>query len=77
MHKKLQDLSRRQAQRAAAVGVTIVAATGAAHAALPAGITDGIETAGADLVTAGVAIVVALLGFWGIRMVGKKLGLWS
>lgn len=50
---------------------------GSAHAALPAGIETAIEGAGTDLVTAGTAVVVAMIGFWAIRVVGRKLGFWG
>ena len=49
---------------------------GSAHAALPAGIETAITDAGADLKTAGVAVVVAMVAFWAIKKVGTKLGFW-
>jgi hypothetical protein len=48
-----------------------------AHAALPAAVTTAISDAGADLVTAATAVIVAIAGFWGLRTVGKKIGLWA
>lgn len=50
---------------------------GSAHAALPAGVESAIGTAGSDLVTAGTAVVVAMIGFWAIKAVGRKLGFWA
>lgn len=64
---------RKYGGRAAALPLVLA---GSAHAALPAGVTDGITGAGADLVTAGTAVVVAMIGFWAIRKVGQKLGFW-
>ena len=57
--------------------VPVLLAAGAAHAALPAGVEAAIGTAGDDLVTAGTAVVVAMIGFWAVRAVGKKLGFWA
>lgn len=48
-----------------------------AHAALPAAVTTALTDAGTDLVTAGTALIVAIAGFWGLKTVGKKLGLWA
>jgi hypothetical protein len=49
---------------------------GTAHAALDSAIETAISDAGADLKTAGLLVVVALAGFWAIRKVGQKLGMW-
>ena len=61
----------------AVVAAAPLALAGSAYAALPAGVEDSIQTAGADLVTAGTAVVVAMIGFWAIRAVGRKLGFWA
>lgn len=62
-------------------GAALVAAplalAGSAHAALPAGVEAAIGTAGTDLVTAGTAVVVAMIGFWAVKAVGRKLGFWA
>ena len=73
--KMFFDKAHRSAARVAAVAA-VSAAAGAAHAALPAGIETAIEGAGADLVTAGTAVLVAMIGFWAIKKVGTKLGFW-
>lgn len=56
--------------------VGLAAAAGAANAALPAGVETAITTAGADLVTAGTAVLVAMVAFWAIKKIGTKLGFW-
>ena len=48
----------------------------AAHAEVPAAVTTAITGAGTDLVTAGVAVISAMVGVWGIIKLGKKFG-WS
>jgi len=45
-----------------------------AHAALPTEVTTAITTAGADMVTAVTAIIVAFVAFWGLKKLGAKLG---
>lgn len=72
---KLSKVSRAAGIGSAVVG-GVLAPVLSAQAALPAGIETAIETAGTDLVTAGTAVVVAMVGFWGIRKVGQKLGFW-
>lgn len=54
-------------------GVALALAT-QAHAALPTGVTDAITAAGADMVTAVTAIIVAFVAFWGLKKLGSKLG---
>lgn len=69
----MQNAIRRASQALVLTGAGLA---GAAHAALPAGIESAIGGAGADLVTAGTAVVVAMIGFWAIKKVGTKLGFW-
>lgn len=64
-----------QVKRGVALAPLAVAA-GAANAALPAGVSDAISTAGTDLVTAGTAVVVAMIAFWAVKKVGTKMGFW-
>lgn len=45
-----------------------------AHAALPTEVTAAITTAGADMVAAVTAIIVAFVAFWGLKKLGQKLG---
>lgn len=74
---KLNVITKQAQARAVRLGALALASgVGAAHAALPAGVEAGITGAGADLVTAGTAVVVAMIGFWAIRKVGQKLGFW-
>lgn len=47
-----------------------------AQAAVPTEVTDAITTAGADLVTVATAVLTALVGFWALAKVGKKMGWW-
>ena len=47
-----------------------------AFAALPAEVTAGITTAGANLALAATAIIVALIAFWGLRKLAQKMGWW-
>lgn len=77
---KLSAASGALLRRSAVIGSTVVggmlAPVLSAQAALPAGVEAGITGAGDDLVTAGTAVVVAMIGFWAIRKVGQKLGFW-
>lgn len=74
---KLSAAAGARLRNAVAIGSTVVGgAVLPAHAALPTGVEAGITGAGADLVTAGTAVVVAMIGFWAIRKVGQKLGFW-
>lgn len=59
------------AQKVAAVAAFVGAN---AHAALPTGVTTAITDAGADMVTAVTAIIVAFVAFWGLKKLGSKLG---
>lgn len=78
---KLSAASGALLRRSAVIGSTVVggalAPVASAHAALPAGVEAAIGTAGSDLVTAGTAVVVAMIGFWAIKAVGRKLGFWA
>lgn len=78
---KLVVVTKKAHARALRVGAlaavaAVASAAGAARAALPTGVESAITTAGTDLVTAGTAVVVAMIGFWAIRKVGTKLGFW-
>lgn len=77
---KLSAAAGARLRSAAAIGSAVVGGSLApvlsARAALPTGVEAGITGAGADLVTAGTAVVVAMIGFWAIRKVGQKLGFW-
>lgn len=45
-------------------------------AGLPPEVTAAITSAGANLATAALAIIVALLAFWGLRKLATKMGWW-
>jgi len=75
---KSQVLAARLARSAVARGATVASVLAtlgmSAHAALPAGITDAITTAGTDMVTAITSIITAFVGFWALKKLGSKLG---
>lgn len=78
MKSKLQALAalaRRNAAKLALSGPVLAISTGA-HAALPTEVTTSIETAGGDLVTAATTILAVMVGFWGLKKVGTKMGWW-
>ena len=62
------------AARLALIPAFVFATAGAAHAALPTEVTTAIDTAGADMVSAITAIIVAFVAFWGLKKLGGKLG---
>lgn len=76
MNKKFNVIAQSRALRAAVVAGALTAGV-SAHAALPAAVTAAISDAGADLVTAATAVIVAIAAFWGLKTVGKKIGLWA
>lgn len=62
------------ALRLSAIPAFVLATSGAAHAALPAGVTDAIEAAGEDMVSAIGAVIAAFIVFWGLHKLAKKMG---
>lgn len=58
----------------AAVPAFTLATAGYALAALPAGVTTAIETAGTDMTTAVTAIIAAFVVFWGLKKLAGKFG---
>lgn len=52
----------------------VLASINQAHAALPAEVTTAITTAGADMVAAITAIIVAFVAFWGLKKLASKFG---
>lgn len=72
------NISRKIATRLVARGATVASVLAtlgmSAHAALPAAVTTAIDTAGADMVAAITAIIVAFVAFWGLKKLGGKLG---
>lgn len=76
MNKHFNIVRQSRALRVAvAAGALTVGVS--AHAALPAAVTAAITEAGTDLVTAATAVIVAIAAFWGLKTVGKKIGLWA
>lgn len=60
--------------KAAVVAAPVLAFAASAHAALPTEVTDKVTEVGADMVTAASAIIVAMLGGWGLKKIGTKFG---
>jgi Inovirus Coat protein B len=61
------------ARRVLPLGV-VLASINSAHAALPAEVTTAITTAGADMVAAITAIIIAFVAFWGLKKLASKFG---
>lgn len=58
-----------------AAGAALVAAPGVfAQAALPTGVDAAITEAGEVLVLGATAVIVAMIGFWGVKKLGTKMG---
>jgi hypothetical protein len=62
------------ALRLAGISAAVLASMGSAHAALPTEVTTAITTAGADMVAAITAIIVAFVAFWGLKKLASKFG---
>ena len=69
-------MNKKLALRLAAIPAFVAASAGSAMAALPADATTAIETAGADLVSTAGLILTAMVGFWGVKKLGTKMGWW-
>lgn len=69
-----RSLAQKAVLRAMAVGSVLSALGMSAHAALPTEVTDAIATAGADMVAAITAIIVAFVAFWGLKKLASKFG---
>ena len=67
MFKKLQT-------KVAVVAAPVLAFAASAHAALPTEVTGKITEVGADMAVAAGAIIVAMLGGWGLKKIGTKFG---
>ena len=61
------------AKVATVVGVAMAAAS-SAHAALSTEITTAITDAGANLLAAATAVVVAMVAFWAMKKLGSNMG---
>jgi hypothetical protein len=69
-------LNRAVAPVAALLVSAVAAPSAMAQATLPAGVSAAIDESGEMLVLGGTAVVVAMVGFWGIRKLGSKMGWW-
>lgn len=69
-------MNKKLALRLAAIPAFVAATTTAAMAALPADATLAITTAKDDLLTTGGLILTAMVGFWGVKKLGTKMGWW-
>lgn len=69
-------MNKKLALRFAAIPAFVVSSAGSAMAALPASATTAIETAGADLLSTAGLILTAMVGFWGVKKLGTKMGWW-
>ena len=70
----IKRLASSAAARYTTVGAFIAFLGLPAHAALPAAVTDAITAAGADMVAAMTAIIVAFVAFWGLKKLASKFG---
>lgn len=57
-----------------AVGALVLVSAQSAFAALPEAATTGISEAGADLAEAGGLVIAAMIAFWGLQKLGRKMG---
>jgi hypothetical protein len=64
------------AVRFLSVQPVVFATMASSHAALPTVVTDAITAAGDDLAAAATAVISAMVVFWGLYKVGKKMGWW-
>lgn len=60
----------------AIVGTGLTALASNALAEVPQEVTQGIAAAGADLKTIASAVLVAMIAFWSLKTVGRKMGWW-
>lgn len=57
----------------ALLGTTLAAVGSQAYAAVPTGVKEGIEAAGADALTVGGYVVIAIAGLFAITLIVKIL----
>lgn len=60
--------------KVAVVAAPVLAFAASAHAALPPEVSTKVTEVGDDMVTAATAIIVAMLGGWGLKKIGTKFG---
>ena len=58
----------------AVVAAPVLAFAASAHAALPGEVSTKITEVGGDMAIAAGAIMVAMLGGWGLKKIGTKFG---
>lgn len=63
--------------RKAKLAAFALAAPSAFAQNVPAEVDTAIDNAGAMLLAAGTSVVVAMVAFWAMRALGKKMGWWS
>ena len=73
---RIKHQIKRFPAKLAFVGTGLTALAGNALAEVPQEVTQGITTAGADLKTIGAAVLVAMISFWSLKTVGRKMGWW-
>lgn len=60
--------------RLAAIPAVVLATSTAAHAALPAGVSDAIDLAKEDMLAAVGLVIAAMVAIWGLLRLASKLG---
>ncbi|MDH0496300.1 major capsid protein [Comamonas aquatica] len=60
--------------RLAAIPAFVLATVGTAHAALPAGVSDAIDSAQTDMLAAIGLVIGAMVAVWGLLKLASKLG---
>lgn len=80
MLKKLSRAAvRSKAFQASVVsgGALVAASAARAQATLPTGVDAAIGDAGDMLVLGATTVIIAMVAFWGVRTLGKKMGWWA
>lgn len=62
------------ATRLAAIPAVVLASAGAAHAALPEGVSTAITAAQTDMLSAIGLVIGAMVAVWGLLRLASKLG---
>lgn len=71
--KSIGLLKMKLANKLMLVGATLVAGISSASAAVDAGVTTAITTAGADASTVGAAVLVVIVGIFAFKLLRKAL----
>lgn len=67
-------MTKQIATRLAAIPAFVLATSGAAYAALPAGVADAIDDAQTDMLAAIGLVIGAMVAVWGLLKLASKLG---